>query len=117
MQTSRGRPGHYRLHARIPARLRALVARPGGGWSCQAPIEDIGLGGARVRVGEALRAGEPVIVSLTAPTLWDPLVVAARVAWVSSGEPPVGVGLAFAHTNGGAVYALYELIATLLGYD
>jgi hypothetical protein len=62
--------------------------------------------------------GDSLTLSFTAPTLWDPLVLRARVAWVSdpAGGPPHRVGLAFEHKASEAVFALYELIVTL-GYE
>jgi hypothetical protein len=88
------------------------------GWQRYAPVENVGLGGARVVIEEKLSPGDAITLSFTAPTLWDPLVLRARVAWIS--PPSVGterrVGLAFEHKNADAVFALYELIATL-GYE
>jgi hypothetical protein len=54
------------------------------GWQRQASVEDIGLGGARVVVDERVAPGEWLTLSFTAPTLWDPLVLRARVAWVAA---------------------------------
>jgi hypothetical protein len=86
------------------------------GWQRYAPVENVGLGGARVVVEEHLAPGDAVTLSFTAPALWDPLVLRARVAWVAPGELPGSVGLAFEHKSAGAVFALYELIVTL-GYE
>ena len=75
--------------------------------------------------------GDAVTLSFTAPTLWDPLVLRARVAWATSegASAQVGqtgqvgqaghagqAGLAFEHKAADAVFALYELIVTL-GYE
>jgi hypothetical protein len=78
-------------------------------------------------VNEAVSVGDKVTLSFAAPTLWDPLVLRARVAWVAQGGPrgaPAAaqpsaswaVGVAFDHTATDAVFALYELIVTL-GYE
>jgi hypothetical protein len=74
------------------------------------------LGGARVLLDERVAPGDALTLSFTAPTLWDPLVLRARVAWVDSSGPPRRVGLAFEHKGGEAVFALYELIVAL-GYE
>jgi hypothetical protein len=66
-----------------------------------------------VLIDEKLAPGDAITLSFTAPSLWDPLVLRARVAWVAPGEPPFRAGLAFEHKNADAVFALYELIATL----
>jgi hypothetical protein len=67
-------------------------------------------------VDEKVAPGDAVTLSFTALTLWDPLVLQARVAWVGPGEPPYATGVAFEHTSADAVFALYELISTL-GYE
>jgi hypothetical protein len=95
-----------------------LVTHVQAGWQHQAPVENLGLGGARIVTDDKLAIGDAVTLSFTAPTLWDPLVLRARVAWAAQPTPgtPRRVGLAFEHKNADAVFALYELIATL-GYE
>jgi PilZ domain len=128
-----GRTGPFRAHARRAVRLQALATHVHAGWQRQASVEDIGLGGARVVLDEAVAPGDWLTLSFTAPTLWDPLVLRARVAWVtpasgasgsspasgasgSAAAPPWRAGLAFDHKMADAVFALYELIVTL-GYE
>ena len=65
---------------------------------------------------QRLATGDAVTLSFTAPTLWDPLVLRAHVAWHGQGDLPNRVGLAFEHRSPEAVFALYELIVTL-GYE
>lgn len=113
---SGGRPGAFRAHARRSVRLRALATHVQAGWQRQASVEDIGLGGARVVLDERVTPGEWLTLSFTAPTLWDPLVLRARVAWVAPAAPPWRAGVAFEHKMADAVFALYELIVTL-GYE
>ena len=112
---SRQRPfdGTFRVHGRRKVRLRALVTHVASGWQRQVAVEDIGLGGARVVLDDPLAPGDAVTLSFTAPSLWDPLVLRARVAWVSGGGPPRRVGVAFDHRGAPAAFALYELMATL----
>ena len=62
----------------------------------------------QVRV-EPLAQGDAVALSFTAPTLWDPLLLRGRVAWVKG--PARRAGVAFEHRAADAVFALYELIA------
>jgi hypothetical protein len=97
-------------------RLRALVTHVSAGWQRQAAVENMSLGGACVLLEERVATGDPLTLSFTAPTLWDPLVLRARVAWVSGGPLPRRVGLAFEHRGAEAVFALYELIGAL-GYE
>jgi len=111
--TPSSRSGSFRAHARRAVRLRALVTHVSSGWQRHAPVENLGLGGARVLVDQRLAPGDAVTVSFTAPTLWDPLVLRARVAWVAPGDPPYRAGLAFEHRTPEAAFALYELMSTL----
>jgi hypothetical protein len=110
------RKGPFRAHARRSVRLRALVTHVQAGWQRYASVENVGLGGARLLVEERLATGDAVTLSFTAPTLWDPLVLRAHVAWHGQGDLPNRVGLAFEHRSPEAVFALYELIVTL-GYE
>jgi hypothetical protein len=114
------RTGRFRVHARMPTRLRALVSHAQAGWKRHAPIENMCLGGARLLVDERVDPGDGVTLSFTAPTLWDPLVLRARVIWIGGGDgggdPPYTAGVAFEHSRADEVLALYELISTL-GYE
>jgi hypothetical protein len=106
------RAGPFRAHARRNVRLRALVTHVSAGWQRQAVVENMGLGGARLELDQRISPGDAVTLSFTAPSLWDPLVLRARVAWVSSGNP-TRTGVAFEHKGHDAVFALYELIVAL----
>jgi hypothetical protein len=110
------RSSPFRAHARRPVRLRALVTHVEAGWQRYAQVDNLGLGGARLLLEERLAVDDAVTLSFTAPTLWDPLVLRARVAWVGRGDLQGRAGLAFEHKGPEAVFALYELIVTL-GYE
>lgn len=96
-------------------RLRALLTHVQHGWQRQVHVENVSLGGACVLVDEPLASGDTVTLSFTAPTLWDPLVLRARVAWIATTDTR-RAGLAFDHKSPDGVFALFELIATL-GYE
>jgi Tfp pilus assembly protein PilZ len=96
--------------------MPTIVTHLQGGWQHHAAVENISLGGACIRLENALAPGDVVTLSFTAPTLWDPLVLAARVAWVAPGAGPRAAGVAFDHKATDAVFALYELMVTL-GYE
>jgi hypothetical protein len=76
---------------------------------------DLSLGGAGLTLFEPLQEGDHVAVSFLAPSLWDPLVIPARVAWVRSAasQEPVATGLAFEPRDPLTVFALFELLSTL----
>jgi len=88
----------------------------GAAWQRPVAVENIGLGGVCLVVEEGLATGDAITLSFTAPSLWDPLVLRARVAWVTAAGGQLRAGVAFEHEDAGALYALYELIAAL-GYD
>jgi hypothetical protein len=110
------RSGPFRAGARRSVLLRALVTHVRAGWQRYAAVENLGLGGCRLLVEERLALSDAVTLSFTAPTLWDPLVLRGRVAWVGCDDLSSRVGLAFEHRSPQAVFALYELIVTL-GYE
>ena len=107
------RAGPFRAHARRAVRLRALLTHVQAGWQLQVHVENVSLGGVCIAVEERLAVGETVTLSVTAPSLWDPLVLRARVAWRASEPERQRVGLAFDHKSAEAVFALYELINSL----
>ena len=108
----------FRAHARRKVRLRGVLSHAVAGWQRDAEIADLGLGGACVKLSETLAVGDRVTLLLVAPTLWDPLAIPGRVAWV--GPPtrlePARAGVAFEPTDAGSIFALFELMGTL-SYD
>jgi hypothetical protein len=106
---------HFRAHPRRAVRLRAVLSRPADNWQREARVHDLSLGGAGVAVHEALAQGERMTVSFLAPSLWDPLALPARVAWVRT--PKEGelarAGLAFEPKDPAFVFALFELVSSL----
>jgi hypothetical protein len=100
--------------------MQTLLTHVQAGWQQQAAVENIGLGGACLvldhSIASRLAVGDSLTLSFTAPTLWDPLVLGARVVWIASGTAPRTGGVAFDHRATDAVFALYELIVTL-GYE
>jgi hypothetical protein len=104
---------HFRAFARRTVDLPATVssdteaARP-------ARLVDLGLGGACIEVPAPLDVGLRVVLEVTAPNLWDPLSVRAKVAWSRASAPgaPASAlaGLAFEHEAENALPALVELL-------
>ena len=86
----------------IPAEARGSF-EPGG--------TDPGLAG-------ILELDAMVTVELTAPTLWDPLPLRGKVAWLRRGAAgkPARAGIRFEHHDAGALFALYEVLASA-GFD
>jgi hypothetical protein len=111
----KARAGHFRAYPRRTVRLRAVVARPDTKWQRDAHVHDLSLGGASLSLGDSLHVGDCVTVSFLAPSLWDPLVLPARIAWVrpATSTDPVTAGLSFEPGDPASVFALFELVSTL----
>jgi hypothetical protein len=105
----------FRAHARRKVRLRGVLWYARAGWQREVEIADLGLGGACVRLMETLAIGEKVSLSLVAPTLWDPLAIPGRIAWVGPVTliEPGRAGIAFEPKDAAAMFALFELMGTL----
>lgn len=118
---------YFRAHARRRTDLRAVLRDGSGALAHGARIKDLGLGGACVELSEGvaeLMGGggfEPessVTLEVTAPSLWDPLTLRGKVAWIrhSSAGRPTRAGVRFEHRDAGALYALFQLLGTH-GYE
>jgi hypothetical protein len=121
---------HFRAHGRRRVDLDATLRGREGGFSHVARVRDLGLGGACVELGEpgdpsrVLLPGEArsvgvgvereasVTLEVMAPTLWDPLLLGGRIAWVRRGAPgrPTRAGVRFEHREPASLYALFQLL-------
>ncbi len=82
-------------------------------------MSDLSVGGACLLTREALSEGDRVTLSFVAPTLWDPLAIQGKVAWVgpaTRAEPP-RAGVAFEARDPSALFALFELMGSLAYED
>src|SRR5688572_1640559 len=104
---------HFRAFARRLVALDGSVSAREA-WAQPARVIDLGLGGARLSVAQAIPLGTPVDIAITAPHLWDPLVIHAEVAWVAiqEGTKSARVGVRFHHRSGATLRALTDLLAT-----
>ncbi len=96
-------------------RMKASVLHQRVGWERDATVVDLGLGGAAIAIAETLVEGDRITFSLVAPNLWDPLLIAGRIAWVrhATGLDPVHCGIAFEFTHASTLWALFDLLGTL----
>ncbi|MFO0758337.1 MAG: PilZ domain-containing protein [Byssovorax sp.] len=128
---------HFRAHARRRVELSATLRGRDGSFEQTVRVRDLGLGGACLEVGladdtgsgrpvgvlpggdprpsskpSALEREAPVTIEVMAPTLWDPLVLSGKIAWIRRGAQgkPTRAGLRFEHREAGALYALFQLI-------
>lgn len=125
---------HFRAHARRRVDLDATVSSREGVFSHVARVRDLGLGGACLEIGDptgsaSLLSGEArgaagvereaaVTLEVMAPTLWDPLTLSGRVAWVrrSVAGRPARAGVRFEHRDPASLFALFQLLGAHL-YD
>jgi hypothetical protein len=125
---ARARTGHFRALDRRPIRLVVTVVGQRSGFDRQATVVDVSLAGAGVETDEPLLPGDRVAVAFQTPTLWDPLVLTAVVAWAhpprSTGEVDAfgrqrivaRAGLAFDYPASEPVLAMFEMLSSL-GYE
>lgn len=80
-------------------------------------MENIGLGGARVLLGDnPLAPGDAVTLSFPSSPLAPPLFLHARIVWVAAGGAGGGsrpAGVAFADTATDAIFSLYQLLSAV----
>lgn len=101
---------HFRAFVRRAVSLAATVTTEEAG-SRPARLMNLGLGGACIEVPGPLAVGSAVTLEVTAPNLWDPLIVPAKVAWVRLTDAgPAQAGLVFDHARKVALPALVELL-------
>ncbi len=98
------------------------------GTERQAVVVDLSLAGAGLETEEPLVPGERLSVTLSTPTMWDPLVIEAVVAWAHPRNASLEVdalgrsrsvaraGIVFDHPAPRTVLAMFEMLATL-GYE
>jgi hypothetical protein len=94
-------------------RLRVVVWHPRAGWQREAEVSDLSVGGACLLAKDALAVGDRVTLSFVAPTLWDPLAIQGKVAWVRASR----AGVAFEARDPSALFALFELMGSLAYED
>jgi hypothetical protein len=127
---------HFRAHARRRVELGAVLRSPAGLTRQDVRIRDLGLGGVCIEVpeldvaaarepGRAARPGPvtlereaSVTLEVLAPSLWDPLVLAGKIAWIRRSGPgrATRAGVRFEHREPSALYALFQLLGAH-GYD
>jgi len=101
---------HFRAHGRrevdLPATLRHRAER----WKKRARVVNLSLGGVCIETTELVEPGIRITVELLVPTLWDPLVLEGRVAWVAHKDDKVRMGIELEHQKTGPLFALAELL-------
>ena len=109
-------------------RLVVQIVGQRPGLERQAVVTDLSIAGAGLETDEPLLPGERLVVTLSTPTMWDPLEVEVVVAWA---QPPrashevdalgrsrtvARAGLVFDYASAPVVLSVFEMLATL-GYE
>lgn len=97
---------HFRAFPRRKSSA-AIVVRVGRA-EVRGRLVDVGLGGAGLVTEGNLVVDSEVEVVITAPNRWDPLVLPARVAWVTGRR----AGVAFRPREDADALALFEMLGT-----
>jgi hypothetical protein len=115
---------HFRAHGRHRVDLHATLCDHDG-RARDVTIRDIGLGGAGLEFAEpelgtdesfavpTLEIDGAVILEVTAPTLWDPLRLHGKIAWVRRGSPGgkrTRTGMRFEHHDAAALFSLFQVV-------
>lgn len=103
---------HFRALARRSVNLQVSVIAGGGSWQRSGRMVDLGLGGARLTLSDAVPVGSPVALIIDAPHLWDPLRVDGVVTWVneSNNGGAASMGVRFSPTSGPLLRTLTDLL-------
>ncbi|MFO0659768.1 MAG: PilZ domain-containing protein [Polyangiaceae bacterium] len=109
------RPGHFRAFERRSIQLTASIRRKDNAPAISARTVNIGLGGVCLELDAATQSPRSeVVVEITAPSLWDPLVLRGEIIWEQP-APTRGktrVGVRFAHESDAAIFSLFEVLNT-----
>lgn len=105
--------GHFRLRARYSLQVRALIQRldERSAREVEGVTENLGFGGAFIRIDPPLPPATRVLVSIVSATTWEPLRLSGQVRWVRDSRPgvPAGMGVAFDPLSPEHALALYRL--------
>lgn len=108
---------HFRRGGRAPIELRVRWRRRDVGATLEqeGTTSDVGMGGAYVRAHRLPEQGERVVLTLVAPSAWDPLEIHAVVRWVREAEGGAigGFGVEFGKLTEPQASALYDLLQTI----
>ncbi len=105
--------GHFRLRARRNVSLPARISARESGIALDARLVDLGLEGACLEHTMPVEVGDPVLLTVDLPGLWDPLVLDAVVAWTAPGGPErlARAGVRFSAPSGHSLLLIAELLA------
>lgn len=104
----------FRREKRQPVQMRVRFRRDAqdAALTHEGSTNDLGLGGAFVETEIPPAVGSRVVLTVSAPTAWEPLELHGEVRWVKDGGDgdPSGFGVRFHELDGREATALYELV-------
>jgi hypothetical protein len=102
---------HFRLRSRRSVRLPARIAARGSGIALDTRVVDLGLEGACIELPAPVETGDPVLLTVDLPGLWDPLALEGVVAWTAPPSPDrqARAGVRFSSPSGQALLLIAEL--------
>ena len=108
---------HFRAHRRHAVDLLAVLQNLAENSDQEARILDLGLEGARIELPKLVFPEVPIALLITAPSLWDPLVLRGRIVWSRQAAGRLALaGLQFQHPQAAPLMALVELLGACV-YD
>jgi hypothetical protein len=104
--------GHFRLRARRAVSLPARISARESGIALDARLVDLGLEGACVELSVPVEVGDPVLLSVDLPGLWDPLALPGVVAWTAPAraERQARAGVRFSTPSGQSLLLIADLV-------
>jgi Tfp pilus assembly protein PilZ len=105
-----GARGTFRAHARKAVRISLSLTELESGLARVAETRNVGLGGLCLETEEPLRVGSEVLVALSTPAMWDPLVLRATVVWSEAERLPAPSGIRFHFETAASVAALVDFL-------
>jgi hypothetical protein len=104
--------GHFRLRARRTVSLPARISPRASTIALDARLIDLGLEGACVELSLPVEVGDPVLLSVDLPGLWDPLALAAVVAWTApaNAERQARAGVRFSSPSGESLLLIADVV-------
>lgn len=116
---------HFRAHGRRPVQLTVTLRGERAAWERPGRVVDLTLAGAGLETEDPLTPGERITIAFATPTLWDPLVLSAVVAWAHPSRPTRLIdalgrpkhtargGIAFDYPTPDATMAMFDMLVAI----
>ncbi len=119
---------YFRAHGRVPVKIDAVL-RQQGDVLLPLTIRDLGFGGAGIEIADPtfssakqetsasldLATGNPVVLELVAPVLWDPLLLPGKIVWSvekTSTNQTTRAGIRFDPLGATTLLSLFDVLSS-----